>query len=705
MNKSIKCRVGCDIGGTFTDIVLLNEGTGQLRIVKVPSTTVNPEKGVKAGLKKIFDTSEMKPGDVSYFFHATTIATNAIIGQVGLKLPKTAFITTKGFRDILEIGRQTRPRLYDFFMDKPKPLVPRYLRKEVTERIRYDGSVLKPLNESEVKKIAKELIEEKIESVAVCTLFSFLNSKHEKRIGEILKSEIPEVHISLSHEVLPEYREYPRAATTLINAMLFPIVKKYLEALEEELVKMGLKKSRLYVMSSSGGTMSFSRAKNRPVHMIESGPAAGVVAAAFMGEIMGRENLVSFDMGGTTAKVGLVREGKPIITTDYEVGGTTHGGRAVRGSGYPIKVPVIDLIEVGSGGGSMAWIDKGGIIKVGPQSAGANPGPVCYGLGNTEPTITDAYVSLGVINPEYFLGGEMKIDAEAARESIRGKIAEPLGMDEIEAANGIAKIANSNMVKAVKILTVERGLDPRELVFMAFGGAGPMVAGKIASELGFPSIIIPETPGLFSAYGLLVTDIKLDYSFTYLCKVREIKLNELNRKIVQMERRGTTDLMSEGVPADKMLLQRSVDMRYVGQSYEINISLPQGEVTVELLEEMERRFHSTHERIYGHCCITEPIEIVNLRLSAIGILPRIKIKAERKGKEKPSREALKQRRKVYFGEKKDFFLCPVYDRYKLSPGNIVYGPAVIEQRDTTTVVYPGQIAKVDAYRNIVIERG
>jgi len=694
--------IGCDIGGTFTDVVLFDEETGRISLIKVPSTPRNPEAGAASGIKRALETMGLDPGDVRYISHATTIGTNAIIGQAGLELPKMGFITTKGYRDLVEIMRQIRPDPYDFFTDKPRPLVPRHLRRGVTERVGADGGVIRKLDEDEVREALREFADEDVEAVAVCTLFSFLNPTHEKRIGEIIGEELPGVPFSLSHEVLPEFREYERASTTIINALLFKIVDGYLRSLEDHLRSIGLS-ADLLLMQSSGRTMSSKMARRRPVYIVESGPAAGSIAAAYMGSLAGYESLVSFDMGGTTTKVCLIEKGQPRVTTEFEVGGAVASGRILRGSGWPIMVPVIDLVEIGAGGGSIAWIDTGGALRVGPISAGAEPGPACYGLGGADPTITDAYVLLGIIDPDYFLGGEMKVDVDLAMESVESRIADPLGLEPVEAASSIAEVANSSLVRGARIVTVERGSDPREIVMMAFGGAGPMVASSLMEELGFRRVIVPEAPGLFSAYGLLVSDVGHDYVLAWISVTQDLDLKELNRALGRLERLGIEDLASEGFAEEQIRMERSLDMRYLGQSYELNVPIPEGEITGEALRDIEKRFHALHEARYGYCAPGEIIQNVNIRVTAIGIMPPLKLEAEKEGEASPD-GALKGLREVYLPRSGGYVSCAIYDRYRLKPGNVVTGPTVIEQIDSTTLIQPGQEAKIDGYRQIVLRK-
>lgn len=486
-------RSGVDIGGTFTDAVLINLGTGEYWTSKVPTTPKSLSEGFLHAIERLVSETGTNPGDVAQIVHATTVATNAIIEN---KVAKGAFITTKGFRDILEIQRQIRPSLYDLFFDKPTPLIPRYRCYEVTERVTAEGDILEPLNEDEVREVVRQIKKEGVKAIAVCFIHSYINPAHEKRTGEIIREEIPEVFLTLSSDINPEFREYFRASTTVINSVLMPMVAQYVDRLQEELAAKKFK-AGLYVMQSSGGLMTGEVARDKPATMVESGPAAGVIAAATLGTRLGYSNVISFDMRGTTAKAGLVEFCRPKLALNYEVGSTagsagTYGGK---GSGYPLKTPVIDLVEIGAGGGSIAWIDTGGILKVGPHSAGADPGPACYMAGGTLPTITDANVVLGRIDPDYFLGGEIKLNREAAERAIEEHCAGPLGKDVVSTAAGIIEIANANMTRALRIVSVERGYDPRESALIAFGGAGPMHVNGIVSELKVPTVVIPPEPG------------------------------------------------------------------------------------------------------------------------------------------------------------------------------------------------------------------
>jgi N-methylhydantoinase A len=631
--------------------------------------------------------------------HATTVATNAIIEN---KVVKSAFITTKGFRDMLEIQRQIRPTLYDLFFDKPAPLIPRYLCYEVTERVTAEGEVLQPLNEDEVRHAVRQSKKEGVEAIAVCFLHSYINPSHEKRTGEIIEEEFPEAYLTLSSEINPEFREYFRASTTVINTVLMPIVARYVDKLQGEIATRGFK-SGLYVMQSGGGLMTGKVARDKPARMVESGPAAGVIAASTLGTLLGYSNVISFDMGGTTAKAGLVERGRPKLAANYEVGSAAispdaHGRK---GSGYPLNTPVIDLVEIGAGGGSIAWIDTGGALRVGPQSAGADPGPACYMAGGTLPTVTDANVVLGRIDPDYFLGGEMKLDQKAAEKAIEEHCARVLGKDLISTAAGIVEIANANMIRALRIVSVERGYDPREYVLIAFGGAGPMHVNDIVRELKIPTVVVPLNPGITSALGLLMTDLRHDYVVTYICRVDRIDLDKVNGLYRDFEAQGRSLLSQEGAKEKDMFASKFMDMRYVGQSYELTIPVPAKEIDVKDMEEIAALFHKEHERAYGHCAPEEPVEVANLKLSATGFIPKPKLKELKRGEINPE-AALLSRRNVYFSETGGFVECSIYDRYRLTWGNVIKSPAIVEDKDATTVIHPGYQAEVDKYGNLIL---
>ena len=689
-------RLGIDVGGTFTDGILIDEETGETRIAKVPSTPSDPSVGFLAAVERILREAGLGAADVGYLVHGTTVATNAIIEG---KLARTGFITTEGFRDMLEIQRQIRPSLYDLLFEKPRPLAPRHLCFGIPERLDATGAVLAPLDEKAVAGTAEVLWREGVEALAVCYLHAYLNAAHERRTREIVHEVFPDAVVSLSSEVAPEFREYFRASTTLINAGVRPIVERYLSNIEARLRDAGLE-GQLLVMQSSGGVLTFEAARTKPVFMVESGPAAGVIVSAHLGEVLGFDNILSFDMGGTTAKTGLVEHGTPSITKEYEVGTAARAEHGAKGAGYPIRTPVIDLVEIGAGGGSIAWVDSGGVLRVGPQSAGADPAPACYGKGGTEPTITDANLVLHRLDPDHFLGGEMRLDEEAARRAIQARCADPLGLDVIEVALGIVEIANNAMVGALRRISVQRGHDPRDFVLVAFGGAGPVHANRLAAELDIPTVLVPMSPGTTSAMGLLVTDIKHDHSATLIQRADALDAERVNRLYREMEARGEKALLAEGMGHSRIGFERLVDMRYVGQSYEL--SIPLGEARVEdVLERMLADFHAEHERAYGFAAPEEPVELVTLRLTAVGRIakPRLRELRARSGDANAARRAV---RRVWFAESGGFVDCPMYDRYRLPAGGVIEGPAIVEEMDSTTVIHPGFRGEVDRYGNLLI---
>jgi N-methylhydantoinase A len=679
-------RIAIDIGGTFTDATLIDEATGRVSIAKVLTTPADPSEGFMQALGRVL--GEHEPADVGLVVHATTVATNAIIEG---KIARSGFVATAGFRDLLEIARQVRPTLYDTQFEKPAPLVPRDRAVEVVERLGPAGEVTLPLDEDSVRRAAAVLRSERVESVAVCLLHAYVNPEHEQRVGEILAEELPGVPVSLSSAVAPEFREYLRASTTVINAVIRPVVQRYLERIQERLAAGGVG-ARLLVMQSSGGVFGADAAAGRPVFMVESGPAAGVIASAHLGSTIDAPDVLSFDMGGTTAKVGLIREGRPSVTKDYAVG--RHAGAGIGAmslSGYPVRTPVVDLVEIGAGGGSIAWVDSGGLLRVGPQSAGADPGPVCYGRGGAEPTVTDANVVLGRLDPQYFLGGEMTLDVDAARRAIEDRCAKPLGLDVTQAAYGIVEIANAAMVNALHLISVQRGYDPRDFVLVGFGGAGPLHANAIARDAELPTLVVPPSPGIFSATGLLSTDLKRDAAVTIMRRLDELDRAELDEVFARLERAGADELEREGVSRDRVEFVRQLDVRYVGQSYEL---------TVEAGDELLGRFHAEHERTYGFAAPGEPVELVSVRLTTIGRIEKPSARSvEAVGPASPKRE-----RPVYFSEAGGFVDCPVYDRYGLAAGTAFPGPAVVEELDSTTLVHPGFDLRVDERGNLVIER-
>jgi N-methylhydantoinase A len=693
-------RLGIDIGGTFTDAALVHEGTGATQIIKVPSTPTDPANGFLTAATRALSLCGHTGEVIRLLVHATTVATNALIEG---KTARLGMITTHGFRDLLEIGRQIRSRLYDVHLTKSPPLVSRRWSFGVCERLDASGQVLTPLDEDEVRHVARQLKQGGVEAVVCCLLHSYRNPLHEQRVAALVREEYPEAFLSVSADVCPEFREYLRASTTAVNAAVMPLVSRYLTALAARLHTLGIT-APFYVMQSSGGVMSWQTAQQKPVFMIESGPAAGVIAAGAVAERHGYRQVISFDMGGTTAKVGLIQDGQPRLSTEFEVGGQaiTPLGEG-RGSGYPVRTPVIDLIEVGAGGGSEAWIDAGGALRVGPQSAGASPGPVCYGQGGTVPTITDANLLLGRLNPAFFLGGEIALDIHASHQAILRQCAQPLGMEPLQAANGIIEIANAHMMGAMRLMSIQRGYDPRDFVLVAFGGAGPLHANALARELDIPTVLIPPSPGIASALGLLLTDIKHEFVATRQQLLSDLDPAALEALFADFVRQGERLLAGEGVEEARRRLLRSVDLRYQGQSHELSVSVPSGPLTLQHLQSLHEQFHQTHARAYGYTAPEDPVELVNVRLTALGISPKPQLKVLAQGSG-DVRAALKGQRQVWFTETSGFVSCPILDRALLQWGDTIQGPVMIEELDATTVVHPGYQAHVDQYGNLLLRR-
>jgi N-methylhydantoinase A len=677
-------RIGVDIGGTFTDVALVDEATGHIGIAKVSTTPHDFAEGVIDGLRQGLRRYRVDAAAVSLVSHATTIVTNALLEKRGAK---AGFVATRGFRDVLELRRSSRADLYDLFQDAPAVLVPRRWRFEVTERIDAQGQVVTPLYEGDVGRVIAAIRSAGLETVAVSLLFSFLNDTHERRLGERLRRALPGVGVYLSSEVLPEIREFERASTTAVCASVGPLLAGYLDRLQRAVSALGL--PRLYVMGSSGGVLDVAEALRMPAMVIESGPAAGVIAAALAGKKLGLPNLISFDMGGTTAKASLIADGEIAVTAEYEVGGTGHAKRWLHGAGHPVRVPVIDLAEVSAGGGSIAWVDPGGALKLGPQSAGADPGPAAYGKGGKEPTVSDANVVLGWLDREALLGGALPIDAAAAEAAIRERVGNPLGLGLTDAAAAIVEIANSNMAEALRIVSLERGHDPREFTLIAFGGAGPVHATALAAELEIPEIIVPPAPGAFSALGLVASDLKRDYSRTLYADLVALDPARAAALLAGMEDTAREMLAAAGIPPERRALLRAADLRYRRQAYELTVPLADGPITRAGLDALAAGFHQKHRQNYGHANTAEPVQLVNLRLTAIGrVAPLALVQSSH------ASAARRRMREVWFRET-GYAPCPVHWRDGLAAGERVIGPAVVEAVDSTIVVPPAWIATVE----------
>lgn len=688
-------RLGVDIGGTFTDVALIDERSGRTGIAKVSTTPDDFGRGVIEGLQAAISEHGVVPDQVAFVSHATTVVTNALLENKGARV---ALISTEGFRDLLELRRSARADLYDLNQDPPSVLVPRRQRLEVHERIDAQGQVVHALSDDEIERVVTEVATLDVEAIAVCLLFSFLNGEHERRLGTRLREAFPDLPVFLSCDVLPEIREFERVSTTAVCAFVGPILASYLRRLEEAVGGLGL--PGLYVMGSNGGVFDVEEGLKMPAMAVESGPAAGVIAAAHLGRQTNKPNLISFDMGGTTAKASLIKDGVVETTSEYEVGGQGNVNRWLHGTGHPIRVPVVDLAEVSAGGGSIAWIDAGGALRVGPESAGAMPGPVCYGRGGTKPTVTDADVVLGLLNPTHLLGGKLAMDRDAALAAVKQHVADPLGMDVFSAAAGILAVVNHSMAEALRIVSVERGHDPREFSLVAFGGAGPVHAAALAEELDVPEIIIPPIPGGFSALGLVTTDLRRDYSKTYYSAVDDVDPAAVGALFDEMERAGKAMLDGSGVEPARQRIERTADCRYPKQAYELNVRFnagADGTITPEALAALADAFHTRHAQVYGHENRAEPVHIVNLRVSATGELPEVPFAASTDG------EATMAERMVWFpggGE----MACRITTRAGLAGAGEIEGPVIVEEVDTTVVVPPSWRAKVDESGFITLRR-
>jgi len=688
-------RIGVDIGGTFTDVALLDEASGRIGVAKVPSTPRNLAQGVLAALEAAMRRHGVAAADVGLLSHATTVVTNAILEEKGAR---AALVTTRGFRDVLELRRSARGDLYDLFQDAPATLIPRQRRFEITERVGADGAVVTPLAEAEIDPLITALKEARVEAVAVSLLFSFLNPAHEARLGARLRAALPGLPVYLSSEVLPEIKEFERTSTTAVCAYVGPILASYLKGLEDATRAKGL--PRLYVMGSNGGVMEAGEAVAMPAAAVESGPAAGVVAAALVARQTGRGNLLSFDMGGTTAKASLIRNGQYETTPEYEVGGGSSGNRWMHGTGHPIRVPVIDLAEVSAGGGSIAWVDRAGALRVGPKSAGADPGPVCYARGGSKPTVTDCDLLLGYLDKGSLLGGDLPIDHAAAEAAIAEHLAEPLGIDARAAAAAVVDVVNHAMAEALKIVSVQRGHDPREFTLAAFGGAGPLHAAALAGELGIAEIICPPVPGAFSALGLIGTDLKRDYVRTVYATTANVDPAQLEAAFAALEREGAGMLDRARIATGRRRFERAIDARYERQSYELSIPVPGGVLDRAGLATIAETFHDRHRLTYGHDNRAEPVQLVSVRVSAIGAIPPLAI---RDRTAPAGAKAVKSERELWFRDT-GAVTAAVYERARMPAGLTVSGPAVIESLESTILVPPGWQAKMNEDGFVVLTR-
>jgi N-methylhydantoinase A len=678
-------RIGVDIGGTFTDVALVEEASGHIGVAKALTTPADFAQGVLAALRMAMQRYAISARDVDLLAHATTVVTNAILEEKGAR---AALVTTRGFRDVLELRRSSRPDLYDLFQDAPASLIPRRRRYEISERIGADGQCVRPLLEDESAALIAALRSDRLEAIAVSLLFSFLNPEHEMRLGRRLREAFPNTPIYLSSEVLPEIREFERTSTTALCAYVGPILSSYLTRLKGATQELGL--PDLYVMGSNGGVFEAAEGIAMPAIAVESGPAAGVVAAALAARQTGRLNLLSFDMGGTTAKASLIRDGEFETTPDYEVGGKASGARAMNGTGHPIRVPVIDLAEVSAGGGSIAWVDRAGALRVGPKSAGAVPGPSCYGRGGSEPTVTDCNLLLGYLDGDSLLAGDLPIDYAAAERAVGEKLADPLKVDVRAAASAVIDVVNHAMAEALKIVSVQRGHDPREFALAAFGGAGPMHAVALAEELGMTEVVCPPIPGAFSALGLVGSDLKRDYVRTLYTTTAAAEPADLEAAFQLLEKEGAAMLDRARVEPARRRFVRSLDARYARQSYELAVPVRAGPLDSGALAAIAEAFHVRHHRTYGHDNRSEPVQLVNLRVAAIGSIPALSLcQAPAARGTNPA----KGRRQVWFGA--NSAEAAVLDRARMPPEFVALGPVVIESLESTILIPPGWQGRMD----------
>ena len=696
MNKKARFRLGVDVGGTHTDLVLLDVNNGEIAVEKVSSTPHNPAIGVLEGVRN-FVAKGIPPDEIQFFSHGTTITTNALLEMRGANV---GLLITKGFRAVQEIqsqGRDGNP--FDYFYDKPPHLAPQSMTHEISGRVDWEGSELQPLNENEIRSATKSLIESGANSIAVCYLFSYANPLHEERTRDLILEEFPAAHVSLSSEVLPRIREWPRLSTTLLNAYLGPVLVDYIGHLNKGLDEGGVVTQQRFLMQSNGGVMPFSAAVQggKTVYTLFSGPAAGAQAGAYLSGEYSQKGIVTLDMGGTSADIAFIEGGEPLEVTEVVV------------ARRPLGVPALDLTTISAGGGSIAWIDRGGFLCVGPQSAGADPGPACYGKGGDNPTVTDADIVLGYLNPNYFLGGSQNLDIVASEAALEEKVAKPLGMDVREAAAGIRRIVDLRMADEVKVFGAKRGVDPQDFCLLPFGGAGAVHAASVAEELGIVRIIVPPRPGAFSALGLLCTDIVHDYVRSELRPMELVTPEHAEEVFKALETRGIIELEQEGITPDGASFDRELDVRYTGQGYELRVSLDglgQSEgLSIEDLNTARERFDDRHSQIHGHAAKDRAVEIVSYRVRLRVAVPKYEPMASSEVTEKSAPSgSVKGIRMVYFnsGEATETTL---YEREQLPIGVKIEGPAIVEQFDSTIVIPPSWVGNIDGYGNLILSRG
>ncbi|MCH8338051.1 MAG: hydantoinase/oxoprolinase family protein [Chloroflexi bacterium] len=675
-------RLAIDVGGTFIDFVLLDESTGGVTSEKELSLVHELSDRIFAGMERL----EISPADLDMITHGSTVVINTILQERGGKI---GLITTRGFRDVLELGRGSRPEVYNLLYKPPKPLVPRYLRTEVPERLNHQGSIVIPLDEKATRKVVERLKAREVDGIAVCFLHAYANPSHERRVREIIHEVYPEAQVSISSDITGEFREFERTSTVVLNTYVMPRMRAYVSDLEARLTDSGFR-GALNMIQSTGGMVSYREAQEMPIRTLESGPAGGVIGALALGSQIGQPNLIASDVGGTSFDVALIQDGRPFEKSETYI------------NKRPVLQPTIDIVSIGAGGGSIAWLDEAGGFRVGPRSAEADPGPACFGKGGTEPTVTDAHLLLGRINPKFFLGQRMKLDVTTAEQAVREKIAEPLGLSIQEAAYGITHLADTNMVNAIRQVTIERGHDPRDFSLLCYGGGGGLFAGSLATELEIQTAIIPTNPAVFSAWGILNSDYREDVVRTNVIPLSEISVDRLLQMFEELAELGAGQLEKSGIPTAAVKYARVVDMRYEGQEHAVRVPVPSdAELKKEGMKALQERFDFLHEQAYAHASPGTPTELVNLRLTA-SVESKKPLMLEIESGSGDGSSALKATRKVYFKNADGEVDCPIYDRGKLGAGDRFEGPAVIEEWNSTVVVNPGQQLHVDAYGNLMI---
>jgi N-methylhydantoinase A len=689
-------RVTVDTGGTFSDFVYLNEETREVTISKVPSTPDDPSRAILQGVEMLL-AKGVAAADIGFFCHGTTVGTNALLEGKGVK---TGLLVTEGFRGIYPVGEQARPygsAIFDVMYDKPALLVPQSLTGEVKERVDHRGHVLRALDEAALRETLRALAGHKIESIAVCLLFSFLHPAHEERVREIAREELPQCSISLSCEIVPLIREYHRLSTTVINAYLQPILARYIDQLDRRLAATGIGTRQKYIMQSNGGMATFAAAARKAVTTVLSGPAGGVTAGAYACRMTGFQNLITFDMGGTSCDVALIRDGEPFVASRGKI------------EGRDLALPMMDINTVSAGGGTIARVDRFGMLQVGPQSAGAKPGPACYGRGGEIPTITDCNLVMGHLSEDNFLGGQMRLDLVRARQAVKTEVAEPLGIDPLEAAEGIVRVIEVKMEEAIKAISTMRGHDLRDFMLLAFGGAGPVHAGRIARDLGMAGLVVPLYPGVYSAIGLIMSDVKHDYVQSRMQPMGELSPGDVNAMFERLAALAAADLRTDGFAPEHIRIQRALDLRYAGQGYEITMPWTPTPPTPASgagkgggdggLDGLRRQFDQQHKSMFGHMAPEQAVEVVSYRVRGLGLVPPVELP-----RFKPTgttlADALRETRRARFDGRD--VECPVYQRERLDVGLTLRGPAILDQFDCTTVIYAGQTARVDDWKNLIV---